>query len=239
LLIVSLATGADAQQICVGDCDGNGAVGINELVIGVNIALDLEPLATCMDFDSDHDDTLRIAELLGGVRSSIDGCRAPDPTPTPTPEAPAQFVAEPAHFECLTKWTRIRHFRITNHLGHLDEALAVARGEMPPPYPIGTIIQLFPGEAMAKRGGGYFPEGNDWEFFVLSASPTGTEITKRGRAEVVNVGPSCFSCHGAAASNDFICESGHGCIELGLSEGLINVLQNNDPRCTAGPAAGP
>src|SRR4030095_3356474 len=87
LLIVSLATGADAQQICVGDCDGNGAVGINELVIGGNI-----PLAPCMYFASDHDDTLRIAELLGGVRSSIDGCRAPDPTPTPTPEAPAQFV---------------------------------------------------------------------------------------------------------------------------------------------------
>ena len=151
-----------------------------------------------------------------------------------------QFVAEPAHFECLTDWTRIRRFRIANPLGHLDAALAVARGENPPPYPIGTIIQLFPGEAMVKRGGGFFPEGNDWEFFALSASANGTEISKRGRGEVQNIGPlSCFACHGAAAAKDFVCESGNGCIELDLSEDLINRLQEGDPRCTAGTPAAP
>ena len=43
LALVFVATQAGAQEICVGDCDGNGAVSIDELVIGVNIAL----AATC------------------------------------------------------------------------------------------------------------------------------------------------------------------------------------------------
>jgi hypothetical protein len=237
LLTVSTAT--RGQEVCIGDCDANGVVGVNELIIGVTIALARESIDRCPDFDTNDDGALRITELLGGVRSSIEGCRRTDPTPTPT-STPEQFVAEPAHFECLTDWTRIRRFRIANPLGHLDEALAVARGEQPPPYPIGTIIQLFPGEAMVKRGGGFFPEGNDWEFFALAASPGGTEITKRGRGEVQNIGPlSCFACHRAAATNDFICESGRGCIELNLSEELIMRLQDGDPRCTAPTPAAP
>ena len=46
-----------------------------------------------------------------------------------------EFVAEASDFQCLTSWTRVRHFRIANTVGYLDEALAVANGERPPPYP--------------------------------------------------------------------------------------------------------
>lgn len=116
------------------------------------------------------------------------------------------------HGCCLKNWTRIRRFRIANPLGHLEEALAVARGEKPPPYPVGTIIQLIPFEAMVKRG----------------------------RGEVTNIGPiSCFACHGAAPQKDFVCETGNGCIALSLSEDLINALQEHDPRCPVSAAAQP
>ena len=232
LALFVVATSAAAQDLCIGDCDSNGAVRIDELLVGVNIALGRAPLARCSGFDTNANGVLQVNELLSGVRSSIDGCRLPDPTPTPTPE---EFVAQPADFECLTEWTRIRRFRITNALGKLDEALAVARGDVPPPYPVGTIIQLVPNEAVVKRGAGYFPEANDWEFFVLTPSQDGTEITKRGRGEVVNIGPSCFACHSAAPQTDFVCETSNGCVALNLPENLINLLQERDPRCQPSP----
>jgi hypothetical protein len=245
LLVVLAVRPTRAAGQCLGDCDGSGAVSVGELVIGVNIALGLAALASCPDFDSNHDGMVGIDELLGAVGNALTGCPVADPTttpplltptapppPTPTP-SPEEFVAAASDFECLTDWTHIRHFRITNELGHLDDTLAVAHGTMPLPYPVGTIIQLVPTEAMVKRGGGFFPAGDDWGFFVLSPSSSGTEITKRGRDEVVNVGPPCFACHSAAVQKDLICETTNGCVALNLSEALINALQNGDPRCTA------
>ena len=237
LTLLLLAAPVRALDVCIGDCNGNGVVGIDELLVGVNEALGLEAVARCPSFDANDDGHLAVNELLGAVRSALDGCRAADPPPTATPEAPptatprAEFVAAAEDFACLTDWTRVRHFRIANPLGHLDEAVAVAHGDQPPPYPIGTIIQLVPTEAMVKRGAGFFPEANDWEFFVLSPSAGGTAIAQRGRAEVVNIGQPCFACHGAAPQTDFVCENGNGCIALGLSEALIDALQNGDPRC--------
>lgn len=239
LALLASAAIAGAQDVCIGDCDSGGTVGIAELLIGVNIALDLQPLARCESFDTDGNGKLAVNELLGGVRSAVNGCRPSDPTPTatvaePTPTpTPEEFVAAADDFDCLTEWTRIRHFRIANKLGHLDEALAVANGDAPPPYPVGTIIQLVPNEAVAKRGNGFFPEANDWEFFSLSVSPAGTEIRQRGRGEVVNIGPPCFACHSAATQTDLVCETDNGCIALNLSEDLINALQQGDPRCAA------
>ena len=217
--IALLVSTQGAAQPCVGDCDRDGRVGIDELVTGVNIALSTDTLASCTGFDANLDGGLQINELIGGVRSSVEGG--------------CDFVAEESDFECLTDWTKVRRFRIANPLGYLDQALAVANGEMPPPYPVGTIIQLIPLEAMVKRGNGFFPEANDWEFFVLANSPAGTMISKRGRGEVASFGTStCFGCHNAAPQKDLICESGNGCIPLNLSEDLINLLQDNDPRCT-------
>lgn len=231
LALLLISSSASAQDLCIGDCDSNGAVRIDELLSGVNIALGRAPLMRCAGFDTNANGSLQVNELLSGVRSSLEGCRLPDPTPTPTPE---EFVAQPADFECLTDWVRVRRFRIANPLGKLDEALAVARGEVPPPYPVGTIIQLIPNEAVVKRGAGFFPEANDWEFFRLNPSQDGTEIAQRGRNEVTSLGPngpSCFGCHNAAPQTDFVCETANGCAPVNLPEDLINRLQQNDPRC--------
>ncbi|MGH7790228.1 MAG: hypothetical protein ACRERC_25395 [Candidatus Binatia bacterium] len=242
LMWLALASPAAAQDVCVGDCNSDGAVSIGELLVGVNISLGSAAVSSCPGFDSNASGSVQITELLGGVRSAVQGCRAVEPTatPMPTPTAtPEDFVAAAADFECLTDWARVRRFRIANPLGYLDEALAVARGEAAPPYPVGTIIQLVPNEAMVKRAPGFYPEAHDWEFFVLSASGAGTDITQRGRGEVVNIGAPCFACHAAAPQTDFVCESANGCVALNLSEALITFLQENDPRCTAPLAAHP
>src|SRR5207244_13178579 len=57
----------------------------------------------------------------------------------------------------------------------LRKALRIAERDLPARrYPPGTILQLFPFEAMVKRGGRFNPEGDGWEFFRLSVTPAGT-----------------------------------------------------------------
>lgn len=139
----------------------------------------------------------------------------------------------PEDFVCLLEWEKVRRFRITNLLGRLPEALEVAGSPTGGSYPVGTVIQLIPNEAMVKRAAGWSPETNDWEFFSLQTSAAGTEILDRGTTEVINAfGGNCFSCHSAAEPQwDLICEQDHGCAPIPIDEATIEALQNGDPRC--------
>lgn len=142
------------------------------------------------------------------------------------------FAAQPADFRNLHSMTKVRGFYIDNRLGHLDEALAVANSPNGGHYPVGTIIQLVPQEAMVKRQTGFNPATRDWEFFFLSVSPDGTRIERRGTTDVVNrFGGNCASCHqGAAARFDGVCEKDHGCAPLPIGDDLFHVIQESDPR---------
>lgn len=59
---------------CIGDCDGNGAVSINELIRGVNIALELQPVANCSCADPNSDGRVTINELIQAVNRALNGC---------------------------------------------------------------------------------------------------------------------------------------------------------------------
>jgi hypothetical protein len=59
---------------CVGDCDGGGSVVVNELVLGVNIALDRAAVTQCESFDVDDSNTVSVNELVSGVNALLRGC---------------------------------------------------------------------------------------------------------------------------------------------------------------------
>jgi hypothetical protein len=61
---------------CAGECDGNGTVTVDELVLGINIALGVSSLASCSTFDPDGNSLVTIDELVGAVRNSTEGCRS-------------------------------------------------------------------------------------------------------------------------------------------------------------------
>ncbi len=136
-------------------------------------------------------------------------------------------------FVCILGWDKVRKFRITNLLGHGDAALAVANDPAGGVYPVGTVIQLIPNEAMVKRAIGFAPENSDWEFFALETSASGTTIVSRGTTEVANgFGGNCFDCHAKAEPQwDRICEEGHGCDPLPFTAEQIEMVQQGDPRC--------
>lgn len=138
-----------------------------------------------------------------------------------------------ADFGCILDGTRIRQFFVWNGLDHLDDTVAIANSASGGSYPVGTVIQLIPTEAMVKRRAGWNPTTNDWEFFSLSVSGATTTIQARGVEDVENsFGGNCFNCHVQAEPQwDLICEDTHGCDPLQISDQIITNLQNNDSRC--------
>ena len=87
--VTSLSVAIDVTgPPCVGDCNGNDRVGVDELIRGVRIALELDAIGACSVFDRNGDGVVSIDELIAAVRNALFGCghdTVATPTPTLTP----------------------------------------------------------------------------------------------------------------------------------------------------------
>lgn len=88
------ATANPTFAACVGNCNGDAVVAVNELIAGVNIALG-GPLSLCPAFDENDDGLVGINELIAGVINLLYGCGVTPPTsrPSDTPTAGATPAA--------------------------------------------------------------------------------------------------------------------------------------------------
>ena len=59
---------------CVGDCKHDGAVTIDEIITGVNIALESLTVNACPAFDANRDGAVTINEIITGVNSALNAC---------------------------------------------------------------------------------------------------------------------------------------------------------------------
>jgi len=176
-----------------------------------------------------------LAALLFVACGGSSSYPAAKPSPTTTPPTAAaprrDVVPVAADFVNINTMTRVGDHFIKSLNGHLAAALAVARSAKGGVYPVGTVIQLLPTEAMVKRHKGYDPSTHDWEFFKLSVSPKGTVIQASGVHVKNFLGADCAACHAAAASRfDFVCGKNHGCAPLPLTDALLASIQRRDPR---------
>ena len=73
---VLVNTGTPPTPACVGDCNGDGMVAINELITGVNIALGSAPVSDCEAMDANGDGMVGINELIAAVNNALSGCPA-------------------------------------------------------------------------------------------------------------------------------------------------------------------
>lgn len=200
-----------------GALSGSKGIGVHVVLAAVPVVIAV--IAACSSASDDGDDE------AGSDTSAADSSE--------TTDEPEDFIIQAEDFVRLREMTPIRGFFIDNHLGHLDEAIAVAENPEGGVYPVGTVIQLVPQEAMVKRAPGFDPASNDWELFALEVSEEGTTIVERGGAEVVNQfgGLSCVECHSKAEPQwDFVCEKDHGCDPLPISDDIIEAFQEDDPR---------
>lgn len=65
-----------ARAACAGDCHDDGAVTLDELVLGVNIILGQASLADCAALDSSGDGTITVDELITAINKALNGCTA-------------------------------------------------------------------------------------------------------------------------------------------------------------------
>jgi ELWxxDGT repeat protein len=70
----AMPAGALHARACAGDCDGDGAVNLGELVAAVNVALGRVQLQGCAASDCNGDGEIRIEELTSAVRNALRGC---------------------------------------------------------------------------------------------------------------------------------------------------------------------
>jgi hypothetical protein len=59
---------------CPGDCNQDGRVSVNELVLGLSIALAKQSLDVCPAADPNGDRSVSIDEVVGSVRMALAGC---------------------------------------------------------------------------------------------------------------------------------------------------------------------
>lgn len=63
-----------AAATCVGDCNADGAVTVDEIITGVNIALGTTSIAGCLAFDNNADGQVTVDEIVNGVTNALTGC---------------------------------------------------------------------------------------------------------------------------------------------------------------------
>ena len=59
---------------CVGDCDGDGIVRVDELIRGVSIGLSSLPVSACPAMDRNGSGEVTIDELIAALDNALDGC---------------------------------------------------------------------------------------------------------------------------------------------------------------------
>jgi hypothetical protein len=75
-LVVWIHPVAAGTLACVGDCDGNQQVSVDELVVMVNIALGLRDVLDCKRGDGDDNGRIEVDDLIRAVDNALHGCRS-------------------------------------------------------------------------------------------------------------------------------------------------------------------
>jgi hypothetical protein len=59
---------------CTGDCDGDGEVTVDNIIVMVNIALEAQPVSACTAGDANGDSQITVDEIVIAVNNALNGC---------------------------------------------------------------------------------------------------------------------------------------------------------------------
>jgi hypothetical protein len=60
--------------VCVGDCDGDLQVTVDELVAGISIGLGNGAAEACRSLDADGNGVVTVDEIVTAVSNALEGC---------------------------------------------------------------------------------------------------------------------------------------------------------------------
>ena len=137
-------------------------------------------------------------------------------------------------FGCILDWPKVRNTRFKHSDPEkLKEAMRIFRNSVPDKeYPVGTILQLVPFEAMVKHPREKFPKTMDGSFSLWMSPTKGPRsmIEERVSSMFRKESPG-LSCHQPVAKFDFVSEKGHGCAPIPFDDQKIADIQKADLRC--------
>lgn len=190
LLIAATLCGTNAAAQCVGDCPPpNLQVAINELILGVNIALGSSGLDACPSYDANGNEAVGVEELITAVNNALDGCSG-GPTPT---SPPVTGGATPTVTPTVT-WTpalgpSITFFGVTN----ADDSLQDSVGDNPQGIPIFERPFGFGFKLVVEAEGMFGPVVSTYEIGGVPALQIQTtRALGNGSAAVCDVMPPMF-----------------------------------------------
>jgi len=134
-VLVSAAVGHAALALaCAGDCNADGAVTGDELLVAVTIAQGTAALGACPRADADDDGSIFVDEIVAAVGHALEGCPLPPtPTPSPTPTVAASPPPIPTESAALRAWLRAGYYK----------PWAAESTPHPSAGPHGTLVRTF------------------------------------------------------------------------------------------------
>jgi hypothetical protein len=72
--LMLVAATVEAQGPCLGDCDGSGAVTVDEIITLVSIGLGQATVDACSAGDGDSSGTITVDEIVTGTTNALQGC---------------------------------------------------------------------------------------------------------------------------------------------------------------------
>lgn len=63
-----------AAQVCDGDCNGDGQVTVDEIILAVNVALGQTAVTACRAADADADGAITVDEIVSAIGAALGGC---------------------------------------------------------------------------------------------------------------------------------------------------------------------
>jgi hypothetical protein len=73
---VGALTSGTSSILCAGDCNDDGTVTVDEVLVGVNIALGMLPPDRCVPLDTDASNSVTVDEILLAVTAALEGCQS-------------------------------------------------------------------------------------------------------------------------------------------------------------------
>ena len=207
LAALLLVVGAEAapSAACVGDCNGDGEVRINELVIMVNLDLDGGSVSICLAADVSGDGVITMDEIVLAVNRALYGCLG-DATPTPTvapctTQSCRQCTAADASGLCLSGPAGMYCCTLTDPPGFFDLANCDFTGNYPSgcwqPQPGGTPGSCYTQAVCQVPSGNATPTASPSAATATataslppSASATATDTTTPGPSATATDSPS-------------------------------------------------
>lgn len=136
----SLATRAPGQETCPGDCNADGAVTVDEIVVGVSIGLGSSPAGNCTAADVDGDLSVTVDEILRAIQAALSGCSAVRQTVTLGETGTLRFDATTP--DLLLRWDGTRVLRILLEEVRLGAVDVIEDATNYDPYPLVAGLPL-------------------------------------------------------------------------------------------------